>query len=109
MQDELSDEYATWRNKWATTLGGDVDNVAKYKEARKGYYDLMELFYAKRKDKSSPYIVPGSLPRYADVAVYVMMSDDQATNEKWEYSKHPCLQALWTAIRALPNAKDFVV
>lgn len=107
--DELADEYTSWRNAWAGTLGGDAGNVEKYKTDREKFYSLMNLFYSHKKEKASSYLLGGSLPRYADVAVYVMMSDDQATNGTMDLSKYSGLEALWKTIRALPNAKDFIV
>lgn len=107
--EELADEYVTWRNHWGSSLSGKPEDVEGYKAAREKYYKLMESFYATKANKSSPYMVSGLLPRYADLAVYSMMSDEQKTNGAQDLGKYPNLQALWNGIRALPTAKKFIV
>lgn len=104
--DEVADEYTSWRNTWANTLGGDETSIKSYKSARTGFYDLLEAFYA-RQATTGPFFLGGENPRYADFAILAIMSDDQTVYGPWDYSSHPSLGTLWTSLKKSPPLSKF--
>lgn len=103
--DEVADEYTSWRNAWAGTLGGDEGAISRYKAARSGFYNLLENFYA-RTATASPFLV-GEGPRYTDFAVVGIMSDDQTVYGTWDFGCHPMLHALCNSMRKSPALSKF--